>query len=229
MDIHFVKLHSSGRDYLLLDGFKNIPPGSGDLKTLAPMIIDRHRGVGGYGFLILHRGSHSPIAATMFEGNGEEREPSPDALLCVGRYAFDAGLLGKEHSWIETRERTAAIRVIDSRNISVNIGPPFHWDDLQELREEPGLDIDQSMRIKEKSYVFTPMELHGYHAVIFAFENRFNLATMGRRCSRHKGFPFQPQVEIVRVFSTDELEMRAWYPLYGEVSSSSSGSGAALV
>lgn len=168
-------------------------------------------------------------AKTIGESDGNETEPGPDALLCAGRYAFDAGLLGKENSHIESRAKTYHVEIIDSRNITVELGPPFCWQNSRELREQSDLDIDETISIGDREYIFTPVDFFGLHTVLFNTDNRLNISWMGRRYARHPAFSTPPQVELVRIYSREELQVRIWNPDSGELLSSAAGNGAAVV
>ena len=229
MDINFVKLHTCGKDYILLDGFKYTLDEKTNLQNLSESITDRHHGVGAYGFILLYPGQNESVAARMFNNHGVELEPDPDGLRCLGRYAYDAGLLGDSQCNIETNTKTLQLAMIDGQTIAVKLGPPLFSHNLDEITEKPDLNIDQSTRLNNRLYAFTPLHLSCFHAVLYTPAHQFNLTTLGKRLARHPGFQSSPSVELVRVYSRDEVRIRTWHPFLGETPSSGAGSGAAVV
>jgi len=229
MDIQFIKLHSCGRDFILLDTIKNASPEENARESLSKAISHRYFGVGGFGFLILNEGREMPIELRLLDSNGIESEPGPDALLCCARYAFDAGLLGKENSHIQTQTQSFYVEMIDSKNTTVELGPPYGWQDSQELIEQSNLDIDETITVGKKNCTITPLEFFGLHSVVFDTDSYFNLSRLGRQISRHCGFAHAPTVELVRVYSREELKVRVWSSDSGELYSSSAGDSAAVV
>ncbi len=229
MDIQFIKLHSCGRDFILLDTIKNTSPEENTRESLSKAISHRYFGVGAFGFLILNEGTEAPIEMQMFESDGIESEPGPDALLCCARYAFDAGLLGTENSHIQAQNHNYHVEMIDNESIMVELGPPYHWQDSQELKEQSNLDVDETITVGNKDCTITPLDFYGLHSVVFDTDSPFNLSRVGRRLARHPAFSHPPMVELVRVYSREELKVRVWSSDSGELYSSAAGDSAAVV
>jgi diaminopimelate epimerase len=229
MDVEFIKLHSCGRDFILLDTTKTEMPEELGWHSLSKAISHRHFGVGGFGFLVLGKRNEGPIGLKLLESEGIESEAGPDALLCGARYAFDAGLLGKENSQIHFMNGSFHVEMIDGRNVTVELGPPYRWRDGRELKETSNLDIDERIAIGKKDYTITPLEFFDVHSVTFDSESSINLPRLGRYLARLSVFPEKPTVELVRVYSRDEINVRIWSQAGREVYSSSAGDGAAVV
>lgn len=64
---------------------------------------------------------------------------------------------------------------------------------------------------------------------MFDTDSYFNLSRIGRQISRHSGFSHAPTVELVRVYSREEIKVRVWSSDSGELYSSSAGDSAAVV
>jgi diaminopimelate epimerase len=229
MDIQFIKLHSGGRDFILFDAIKTQPAEPIAWQSLSKAISDRHLGVGGFGFLVIERGKEAPVRVQVLESDGIESELGPDALLCCARYAYDAGLLGKENSQIESADKSFRVDMIDAKNITAELGPPYSWRDSRELKEESNLDLDETVTIRRKDCTITPLDFFGLHAVVFDTETPINLLRLGRHLSRLPLFTNSPTIELVRVYSREEIRVRIWNPTAKELYSSCAGDGAAVV
>ena len=229
MDINFVKMQSCGKDYILLDGFKHALPDENGCRTLSRHLTNRHFGVGGYGFLLLKRGEDAQVAAQMFSSRGLEVEPSSDALRCLGRYAFDAGLLGKTHNRIQTKSQTYSLNMIDNKNITVNIGPPFYCEKPGEIRENLDVNIDRFIQIDKKQYTYTPIKLAGYNAVLFVTDYNLKLSKFAGKLQNHFKTSPPSQVVFVWVYGREEFRVRIWEPKRRETLSSGAGDCAAVV
>jgi diaminopimelate epimerase len=229
LDIHFVKLHSCGRDYLLLDGIKHPRPAAAVGQKLVGKMTNRRNGVGACGFLLLTEGSEHAVGARQFSPRGGEVDPDPDALRCLARYAFDAGYMGSSEIVIETRTRGVELDVIDSRNIAVNLGPPLHSDKLVQMEDDLSDNLVRSLEIEGKRYIYTPLLLGGYHAAVFASGSQLQPSRLTKKIREHPLFPSLPFVEFIRVFSREEIRVRVWEPEGREIPSSGFGDGASVV
>ncbi len=229
MDINFVKLHTCGLDYIVLDGIKSYLSDETDFAKLGERITNRRHGVGGCGFLVLRAGKREPVAARFFGAQGGESEPGPDALRCIGRYAYDSGLLSKNESKIETNTATLRLAMLDGQNIAVVLGPPFSPPDLEEIRETPHLSLDQVTSFDGKKYSFTPLVLGDAHAVLYSTDRPVSIPALAKQLGKHPVYAEPPSVNIVRVYSRDEIRIRTWQPSLRETLASGAGSGAAVV
>jgi len=229
MDIQFVKLHSAGRDFILVDGLKDEAPDDGTCARLAEAMTHRMRGIGGFALVVLTRGDAAPVAARVYGAEEAAAIDLPDALLCSARYAFDCGLLGGPSDRIETGGNTFSVALVDRESVLLDIGPPMHWRESDELGDSPQSGIDEQVRLKDRNYSFSALRLLGLHSVFFDMEEGIPIARLRRLAARHPGFAVQPLVERVRVHSPEEMQVRIWSPREGELLSSASGNGAAVV
>ena len=228
MDIEFVKLQSCGRDFILLDGLKAALPDEESLRELSKAILPRHTGIGGYGFLVLHRGREEDVAAEEYDRDGKKKEPSPDAVRCLGRYAFDAGLLSSNHNNLEIKSGHVVLTILDSRNVAVQLPPP---NVLGIELPSPGIaesDIDQWFSRKNISFPFTPVNLSSLHAVYFDYNEHPPLKIL-KGLSRHSVFTVPADVVFVKVMSQEKIHLRVWNSDVRELPSSGAAGGAAVV
>ena len=229
LDIKFIKLQNCGKDYILFDNLNNQIKGYTVFPEISKNITNRNLGVGGFGFIILFKTDDGVINARAFN-NGEEIDFAPEALLCIGRYAFDSGYLSRKQGKLRTRLKTYILNIIDSRNVTINIGPPNIWDKSDEIVEDPDLNISKSIQIEEKNYTYTPLNLMNFHISLFVENFEFNFNKLSRQISSNPEFPSVPFIEFVQVYSREEIRIKTREPdKPGNVSSASGSCAAAIV
>ena len=226
MDIQFIKLQSCGKDFILLDGISNAVSDEASLPELARTITAEHFGVGGWAFLLLLRGKTCPARLRMFTKEGKERSPDPDALRCAGRYLYDNGLLGGEESHIEIRNDTSLITMVDSENITVDMGQAFHVRCDQAIVDSSEKSLRTNLMLRGKEYSLFPLVLYEEQAVVFAAEYKGSLAGIGKSVTKKY---HTKTATLVWIYSREELRIRIWQSGEGEIPSSAASSGAAAV
>ncbi|GAH54744.1 unnamed protein product, partial [marine sediment metagenome] len=240
MEVEFIKLQSCGKDYILLDPYKTPVLANDILTDLAAQITSRHFGVGAEGLLLLlptGRGTEAlqpsqtatPALKMLCLGpDGSEEVPSPLALRCMARYAFDSGLTPGEIFTIQTGSESQTIEVIDSRNIITRNGPPRYWDLDKELKERTAEGFTRTLTVEERDYNYIPVRLEKPHAVFFFPDYSIDDREF-REGIESSGFTRETAVELVRVFSRDKLNTRVWEEGMCESMASESGACAAVV
>ncbi len=86
----FTKMEGIGNDYVYINGFVEQIQ---DPHDLAKKISDRHFGVGSDGLVLVLPSAVSDLRMRMFNADGTEAEMCGNAARCVGKFAFDHGLI----------------------------------------------------------------------------------------------------------------------------------------
>ena len=92
MNLNFYKLFTGKNDLILIDARHQELPPLEALPRLARNLCLRKRGVGAHLALFLFSDAQG-LRLRCFRSDGEETSLINDALLCLGRYGFDAGLM----------------------------------------------------------------------------------------------------------------------------------------
>ena len=135
MEFEFIKMQSCGNDYLILDSFKQEPPSQAQLPDLASQVTSRHFGIGASALALLLPSTAEDLKMLCLAPDGSTTGFAPSALRCMARYAFDAGRISTETFTIQSNEDTLTVEILDSRNVTFPLGPPFYWDKDRELKE----------------------------------------------------------------------------------------------
>lgn len=229
----FVKMQGAGNDYIYVNGFEvNVDePGK-----LAQKMADRHFGVGGDGVVLILPSTVADIRMRMYNADGTEAEMCGNASRCVGKFAYDHGLVKKD---VITLETGAGIRIIrlsfDGAQVSgatVDMGQPV----LEAARipvvadGKAGPVIGLPIRIADQEYKITAVSMGNPHAVVFMDGiDALNLPELGPRFEMHELFPRRTNTEFVEVLAPDRIRMRVWERGAGETLACGTGACAALV
>ncbi|MCX6113537.1 MAG: diaminopimelate epimerase, partial [Proteobacteria bacterium] len=90
MGLKFIKMEALGNDYVYVDMVENRGLSIGDIRAMASLISDRHKGVGGDGVIAIDATSSSgEISIRIFNSDGSEAEMCGNGLRCVAQLAFD--------------------------------------------------------------------------------------------------------------------------------------------
>ena len=80
-------MHGAGNDYVYVDLFQEELPAAPE--KLAPIIADRHFGVGGDGLVLICPSDIADARMRMFNLDGSESEMCGNAIRCVAKYVAE--------------------------------------------------------------------------------------------------------------------------------------------
>ena len=99
----FVKMNGCGNDYVYFDLFDEyVRAHERDIIAAIPRISDRHFGVGGDGVVLIMPSACADVRMRMFNLDGSEGKMCGNAIRCVGKYAYDTGLVKEKNLTVET-------------------------------------------------------------------------------------------------------------------------------
>ena len=87
--MRFTKMHGLGNDYVYVNAFDESVP---DPAALAPVVSNRHFGIGADGLILILPSDHADVRMRMFNADGSEAEMCGNGVRCVAKYALDHGL-----------------------------------------------------------------------------------------------------------------------------------------
>lgn len=229
----FTKMQGIGNDYVYINGFVEQIQ---DPHELAIKISDRHFGIGSDGLVLVLPSAASDLRMRMFNADGTEAEMCGNAARCVGKFAFDHGLIKKDLLRLETLAGEKVIRLIFDGDTSpcgamVDMGEPVIVPGLVPV--ELGNDescISQGLEIDGSVYEITAVSMGNPHAVVFMRDlDNLDIAVLGPKFENHKVFPRRTNTEFVHVLSRDKIRMRVWERGAGETLACGTGACAAVV
>ena len=219
--VHFTKMHGIGNDYVYINGFAEHVENP---EELAVRISDRHFGVGSDGLVLILPSHTADIRMRMFNADGTEAEMCGNASRCVGKFAYDHGLVKKDVMRLETR---AGIKIIRLRKdgdcvvgATVDMGEPI----LEPAKipvdtawAKDGQCIEQDLEVNGTNFAVTCVSMGNPHAVLFVDDlDSLDLPRLGPCFEHHPVFPARINTEFVKRISENRVAMRVWERGAGE-------------
>ena len=86
----FTKMHGCGNDYIYINCFEESVT---DIEKLAPMLSDRHYGIGGDGVILIEPSEIADARMRMYNLDGSEGEMCGNGIRCLAKYISDHGII----------------------------------------------------------------------------------------------------------------------------------------
>ena len=229
----FTKMQGAGNDYIYINGFD---VKISDPAMLAKEISDRHFGVGSDGLILILPSKIADVRMRMFNPDGTEAEMCGNGVRCVGKYAYDHGLVRQLNMTVETG---AGILVLNMNTnakgyinrIRVNMGRP-KLSRGEVPMEGPPLEqfVDQELSVLDRTFQATCVSMGNPHCVIYV-ENvdNFPVHLYGPAIENLPDFPQRTNVEFVEILDFREVRQRTWERGAGETLACGTGAAAVTV
>lgn len=231
--IFFTKMHGIGNDYVYVNGFKQKVDDPGQL---AKKISDRHFGVGSDGLVMILPSEVADVRMRMFNSDGTEAEMCGNATRCVGKYAYDSGLVSTKTVSLET---LAGIKTIDLAfdadkvvGATVDMGEPELMPEKIPVIATRGQErfVAVPVIVSGREYLITAVSMGNPHAIVFMDGvDALDLPKIGPAFENHELFPRRTNTEFVEILSSDRVKMRVWERGAGETLACGTGACAVAV
>jgi len=232
----FIKVHSLGNDFLIIDEEKT--KGVSDISSLAGRICDRHTGVGADGLLLISIKDEAKghVKFRIFNADGTEAEISGNGLRCAAASLYYQKKIDSPQIIFLTTAGHRECKLIERKKnlfvIRIEMGIPrlrskdIPFDDGSSYEKI----IDYPLSINQKIYPITVLSLGNPHCTIFVdrFPARIEWHQIGREIESHPFFPNRTNIEFVRALNREEIDVLFWERGVGETLSSGSGACAAV-
>lgn len=223
--IPFVKMHGLGNDYVYLDEREGPIP---DPARWAPILSDRHRGIGSDGVIVLRQDPDRPVRMEMVNADGSRSGMCGNGIRCVARLARERGYATKDAFVIAVEGGSCPVRILreggEISAIAVDLGVP--------LVERAPVTVSGGRNSRDGDWgeltgtVVDVGNPHFVHTARTAVEE-FPLERFGPAVERHPRFPHRTNVGVVEVVARDHLRLRVWERGTGETRACGSGATAA--
>jgi diaminopimelate epimerase len=224
--VRFTKMHGIGNDYIYVNCFDEQVDHPA---TLAPVISDRHRGVGGDGLILIAPSQTADVRMRIFNADGSEAEMCGNGIRCVAKYAYEHKLArsGGEFS-VPGRQAFPASLNIETGNGILTVGLFIDDNDkVQKVCVNMGRPIlsprDIPVNLPGEKVVTQPIEVLGQelfvtcvsmgnpHAVFFCDDvSLIELEKLGPAIEKHSLFPKRINVHFVQIDKPAEFTMQTW-------------------
>jgi diaminopimelate epimerase len=220
----FVKMHGAANDYVYVDCFAERPPA--DPAALAPLIADRHRGVGGDGLVLVMPSDKATARMRMFNADGSESEMCGNGVRCVAHLVVSRERAAEGPVTIETGRGVLTLRVSRTgprtSQVRVDMGEPLlDAAAIPVVAGAAGRVVDApcpAVNAEEPWWRdcgldprMTCVSMGNPHVVFFCRDvDRVPLESVGPRIETHAIFPRRVNVHFVEVLSPSHAKMRTW-------------------
>ncbi len=211
--MRFVKMHGLGNDYIYVDTTRERVE---DPQGLAVAMSRPHFGVGADGLVLIGASQCADLSMRMFNADGSEGEMCGNAVRCIGKYAYERGLVRRETMTLQTRAgvKTLRLTVEDGRvsRVRVNMGAPIlDGPSIPALLGE-GRIVRRPLEAGGRAFEVTCVSMGNPHAVIFLHEDvdAFDVGRYGPLLERHAAFPNRTNVEFAALVAPGRIRMRVW-------------------
>ncbi len=229
----FTKMHGCGNDYVYVDCTAQEVNAPGEVSKV---ISDRHCGIGSDGLILICPSDVADVRMRMFNADGSEGAMCGNGIRCVGKYAYDHGLVQKEEITVETGSgiKTLQLHTKDGivKTVTVDMGKPETAPEKipVNLQERVEALIDHPITVDGADWRITCVSMGNPHGVVFVEENKdLDLPKIGPHFEHHPWFPDRINTEFVKVLSRDEISMRVWERGSGETMACGTGACASVV
>lgn len=234
MSIPFLKMQSSGNDFVILDRCTNqIDPNTITVKTWA----NRHKGIGFDQLLILNPPQDPKIDFDLqiFNSDGSTAEQCGNGTACVAKYVTEYRVAVKPVNTFQTLGgvvHTECVTDVNDQVDTVKVGvgvPTFEPDRIpiscSESKSEHTLSIAE-----DQSIVVVPVGLGNPHVVIFV-DNvaETDVEAIGIAIQKHQLLPNSANVEFVQIIDDTHIKARIFERGAGETLGCGSGVCAAVI
>ncbi len=215
--VPFVKAVACGNDFLLIDGMH----APGDLAGFTRRICDRHSGIGADGVEWLFPAADADVRARLLNADGSEAEISGNGTRCVAAWwAAEHGKDKKDKIVVRTGAGLKTCTLLGRR------GNEFEFEtDMG----EPQVGDEFSIQLAFHEVRGVPVSMGNPHFVVFVDDFAPGWQAEAAEIGKHHDFKYGINVELVRIRTEGEINVRFFERGVGETSSSGTGSCAAAV
>ena len=216
----FTKMQGIGNDYVYVNCFEETVEHP---EEVARRVSDRHFGIGSDGLILICPSAVADCRMRMFNEDGSEGAMCGNGIRCVGKYAYDHGIVDRTRITVET---LGGIRHLDMQveggrvtAVQVDMGIP-------ELTSA----LPEKIVVEGRQLEFTGISVGNPHAVYVCDEiDSLDLERMGPAYETHQRFPDRVNSEFVQVLDRNHLRMRVWERGSGETWACGTGATACAV
>lgn len=224
--MRFTKMHGIGNDYVYVNCFEETID---DPAALAPIVSDRHKGIGGDGLILICPSGVADARMRIFNADGSEAEMCGNGLRCVSKYVYEHQLAQPGDTFsvpgqsafpaslnIETGNGILTVGLQTDENnivekICVNMGQPIMTPANIPVTFEGETLIDEPLIIDGQTLLMTCVSMGNPHAVFFCEDvENIALEQIGPVIENHTLFPSRTNVHFVQITGPADFRMRTW-------------------
>lgn len=226
----FTKMQGCGNDYVYINCFKETVE---DAANLAIKVSNRNFGIGSDGLILICPSEVADVKMIMYNADGSQSQMCGNGVRCVGKYAYDYGLVTKNVITVET---LAGIKILKLHvengkvaSVTVDMGAPEVKPELVPVVSEGDAVVAKPVEVCGRQYEITCVSIGNPHAVTFVEDTAgVDIASIGPEFEHHPMFPERTNTEFIQVLDEQEINMRVWERGSGETLACGTGACASV-
>ena len=213
--VPFIKAVACGNDFLLIDGM-HAPE---DLPGFTRRICDRHCGIGADGVEWLFPATDADVRARLLNADGSEAEISGNGTRCVAAW------------WAEQTKNKDKVVVRTGAGLKTCklLSRSENRFEFETDMGEPQVGDEFSIKLAFGEVHGVPVSMGNPHFAVFVDEFAVGWQAEAAEIGKHHDFKYGINVELIRIQSQSDIDVRFFERGVGETSSSGTGSCAAAV
>ncbi|KDE40124.1 MAG: diaminopimelate epimerase [Nitrincola lacisaponensis] len=228
MLVRFSKMHGLGNDFMVIDAVaQRVRLTPETVKRLA----DRHTGVGFDQLLLVEPPSRPDMdfRYRIFNADGSEVEHCGNGARCFARFVRERRLTVKQEIQVETAKGSAVLKVLQDRQIQVDMGVPILQPVEIPFAAERQAEV-YSLEVEGTSYDVSAVSMGNPHCVLLVDDvAQAPVKQLGRVIECHPRFPQRVNVGFMQILSPDRVKLRVFERGVGETRACGTGACAAVV
>jgi diaminopimelate epimerase len=233
-----------GNDYIYVNCFEETLSSP---EQLAPIISNRHFGVGSDGLILICPSNTADVRMRIFNVDGSEAEMCGNGIRCVAKYVYEHKLakpggpvvMGDKTRYpaslkIETKAGILTIglsvRGKTVEKVCVNMGQPILIPKNIPVKLAGEKVLEEPIEVLGEKLRMSCVSMGNPHAVFFCDDvEAIELEKIGPVIEKHKIFPNRVNVNFVEVVGEGEFKVRTWERGSGVTMACGSGACACCV
>jgi len=227
MRLSFVKMHSLGNDFIVVDAVRS------NIKLTAEsirLLTDRRHGVGCDQLLVAEAASDvdCDFFFRVYNTDGSESGQCGNGVRCFHRFLIEQGLTTGSSIRHQTSTTTLITHTLDDAMVAVDIGEPiFEPARIPFLAD--AAENSYKLTVDDSVLSVGAVSMGNPHAVLFEDEVTDSMvAALGPKIENHSRFPKRTNVGFAQIVDRSRLNLRVFERGVGETLACGSGACAAV-
>ncbi len=227
----FSKMHGISNDYVYVNGFTET---IGDPNAVSKFISDRRCGIGSDGMIMILPSEVADCRMRMFNADGSEGMMCGNGIRCVGKFAYDNGIVTKPELSVETKSGIKYITLEINDGVAVaatvDMGKAILKPAEIPVLAEGEDFVARTISVNGEDYTVTCVSMGNPHCIVFCNNPKdIPLEQIGPHFEHHALFPERINTEFLQVIDETTLNMRVWERGSGETYACGTGACACVV
>lgn len=216
----FTKMQGIGNDYVYVNCFQETVDNPAEV---ARLVSNRNFGIGSDGLILICPSKVADCRMRMFNEDGSEGSMCGNGIRCVGKYAYDHGIVKQTEITVETLGgiKKLNLQVEEGRVIQARV-------DMGEPRLVSSLP--EKIVVDGREREFVGINVGNPHAVYCCDDiDELDLEKIGPAFECHPRFPDRVNTEFIHIIDRKHIQMRVWERGSGETLACGTGATASAV